>query len=242
MRFIPANFKFSEHVVTLNDVASYYDNSKEAIEKYYDSSVVTPSLVGHSPREVRAKRDKLLRELSIECGMMLMSAVEAAFRSDFVLRCRKSKKEQIDRDFKKVLGRVEELYQVRIKEDLIDRWAEEYPADYMKCIDIAKKEQQADARPEIKETLQSIADYDTIYIGFPNWWGTLPMPMFTQLEQLDFTGKVVKPFVTHEGSGFGSSQNDLNKLCEGAQIKKGLSIPGAKVHDSGDIVKRWVEE
>lgn len=129
MRFIPANFKFSEHVVTLNDVASYYDNSKEAIEKYYDSSVVTPSLVGHSPREVRAKRDKLLRELSIECGMMLMSAVEAAFRSDFVLRCRKSKKEQIDRDFKKVLGRVEELYQVRIKEDLIDRWAEEYPAD-----------------------------------------------------------------------------------------------------------------
>jgi len=129
MRFIPANFKLSEHVVTLNDVASYYDNSKNAIEQYYDPSFVNPSLVGLSPREVKAKRDKLLRELSIECGMMLMSAVEAAFRSDFVLRCRKSKKEQIDRDFKMVLEGVKELYQVRIKEDLIDRWAEEYPAD-----------------------------------------------------------------------------------------------------------------
>ena len=120
--------------------------------------------------------------------------------------------------------------------------AEEYPADYMKCIDVAKAEQQADARPEIKETLSGIDEYDTIYIGFPNWWGTLPMPMFTQLEQLDFTGKVVKPFVTHEGSGFGSSQRDLAKLCEGGEIKNGLSIPGANVYDVKDTVKAWIDE
>ena len=97
-------------------------------------------------------------------------------------------------------------------------------------------------RPEIKETLDSIDAYDTIYIGFPNWWGTLPMPMFTQLEQLDFEGKTVKPFVTHEGSGFGSSQKDLKKLCEGALIKKGLSIPGANVYDAKDAVKSWINE
>ncbi len=103
--------------------------------------------------------------------------------------------------------------------------ANEYPADYMKCIDVAKKEQQDDARPEIKETLSDINDYEVIYIGFPNWWGTLPMPMWTQLEQLDFTGKVVKPFVTHEGSGFGSSQRDLAKLCDGAEIKKVYPFP-----------------
>ena len=78
--------------------------------------------------------------------------------------------------------------------------ATEYPADYMKCIDVAQKEKDDNARPEIKETLTDIAEYDIIYIGFPNWWGTLPMPMWTQLEQLDFAGKVVKPFVTHEGS------------------------------------------
>ena len=120
--------------------------------------------------------------------------------------------------------------------------ATEYPADYMECIDVAKKEQQSDARPEIKETLNDIAEYDTVYIGFPNWWGTLPMPMFTQLEQLDFNGKIVKPFVTHEGSGFGSSQKDLAKLCEGAEIKKGLSIPGADVYDVKDTVDAWILE
>ena len=120
--------------------------------------------------------------------------------------------------------------------------AVEYPDDYMKCIDVAQKEQNDDARPEIKETLTDISEYDTIFIGFPNWWGTLPMPMFTQLEQLDFAGKTVKPFVTHEGSGFGSSQRDLKKLCEGAEIKKGLSIPGADVYDVKDRVKSWVDE
>ena len=118
----------------------------------------------------------------------------------------------------------------------------EYPEDYMKCIDVAKKEQQEDARPEIKETLSDISSYNTIFIGFPNWWSTLPMPMFTQLEQLDFDGKVVKPFVTHEGSGFGKSLKDLDKLCSGAQIKKGLSIPGANVHNAKDIVKAWINE
>ena len=117
-----------------------------------------------------------------------------------------------------------------------------YPDDYMKCIDVAKKEQQDDARPEIKETLESIDEYDTVYIGFPNWWGTLPMPMFTQLEQLDFTGKTVKPFVTHEGSGFGSSQRDLKKLCAGGEIKKGLSIPGADVYEAKSTVESWIEK
>ena len=120
--------------------------------------------------------------------------------------------------------------------------AVEYPADYMECIDVAKKELQKDARPEIRENLEDISSYDTIYIGFPNWWGTLPMPMFTQLEQLDFTGKTVKPFVTHEGSGFGSSQKDLKKLCQGADIKNGLSIPGASVYDVKDTVKAWINE
>jgi flavodoxin len=118
----------------------------------------------------------------------------------------------------------------------------EYPADYMKCIDVAKKEQQDDARPAVKQALESIDGYDTVYIGFPNWWGTLPMVMFTQLEQLDFTGKTVKPFVTHEGSAFGSSLKDLSKLCAGAEIRKGLSIPGASVYDVKEKVEIWVKE
>lgn len=120
--------------------------------------------------------------------------------------------------------------------------AVEYPIDYMECIDVAKKEQKQNARPEIKETLNDISSYDTIYIGFPNWWGTLPMPMFTQLEQLDFGGKTVKPFVTHEGSGFGTSKKDLKKLCAGADIKNGLSIPGVNVGDAKGTVEAWINE
>lgn len=117
-----------------------------------------------------------------------------------------------------------------------------YPDSYMECIDVAKKEQEVAARPHIKETLKDIAQYDTIYIGFPNWWGTLPMAMWTQLEQLDFNGKYVKAFVTHEGSGFGKSEKDLKKLCKGANIKKGLSIPGAEVNEFKQRVKMWVDE
>ena len=119
---------------------------------------------------------------------------------------------------------------------------DDYPSDYMKCIEVAKKELADNARPDLKESLTDISDYDTVYIGFPNWWGTLPMPMFTQLESLDFAGKTVKPFVTHEGSGFGNSTRDLKKLCKGADIKKGLSIPGAKVYESKDIVEVWIGE
>ena len=120
--------------------------------------------------------------------------------------------------------------------------ANKYPSDYMKCIDIAKKEHDENRRPEILKTLESIDEYDTVYIGFPNWWGTMPMVMFTQLERLDFAGKTVKAFVTHEGSGFGSSQKDLEKLCRGAEIKKGLSIPGSKVYEAKETVKHWIDE
>ena len=117
-----------------------------------------------------------------------------------------------------------------------------YPESYMECTEVAKKERKDDARPEIKESVGDISSYDTIYIGFPNWWGTLPMPMWTQLEQVDFSGKTVKPFVTHEGSGFGRSLKDLDDLCKGAEIMNGLSIPGANVYNSKDTVKLWVDE
>ena len=120
--------------------------------------------------------------------------------------------------------------------------AVDYPESYMECTDIARKEKENNARPDVKEKLDNIDGYKTIYIGFPNWWGTLPMPMLTQLEQLNFEGKIVKPFVTHEGSGFGSSKKDLEKSCSGAEIKKELSVPGADVYTAKDIVNSWVNE
>lgn len=117
----------------------------------------------------------------------------------------------------------------------------DYPPDYMECTELAKKELNDDARPELKEYIDDISEYDLIYLGFPNWWNTMPMPVWTQLEKLDFSGKTIKPFVTHEGSGFGKSLKDLEKLCPGANIESGLSIQGSSVSTSKEKVKNWVE-
>ena len=117
----------------------------------------------------------------------------------------------------------------------------DYPEDYMECTVVAQEELKDDARPELKEYIGDISEYDVIYIGFPNWWSTMPMPVWTQLEKLDFSGKTIKPFVTHEGSGFGKSLNDLKKLCPGANIEDGLSIQGSFVSSSKEKVMNWVK-
>lgn len=118
----------------------------------------------------------------------------------------------------------------------------EYPTDYMECTEVAKAELNDNARPELKEYLEDISEYDLIYLGFPNWWSTLPMPVWTQLEKLNFEGKIIKPFVTHEGSGFGMSKSDIKKLCPGAKIEKGLSIQGSFVNESENQVKSWIND
>ncbi|ADC47130.1 hypothetical protein mru_1280 [Methanobrevibacter ruminantium M1] len=118
----------------------------------------------------------------------------------------------------------------------------DYPEDYMQCTEVAQKELNDDARPELKEYIEDISEYDMIYLGFPNWWNTMPMPVWTQLEKLDFDGKTIKPFVTHEGSGFGKSEKDIKNLCPGVKLAKGLSIRGSSVEDSKKKVKHWVKK
>ena len=100
----------------------------------------------------------------------------------------------------------------------------EYAADYYACIDEAKKELHEQARPELKKYLDSIDGYDNIFICGPCWWGTFPMAMFTQLEKLDFAGKKVMAVMTHEGSGLGSCERDLKKICKGAVFGKGKTV------------------
>lgn len=116
----------------------------------------------------------------------------------------------------------------------------EYPYNYHECCNVAKEELENNSRPKIKNKLESISDYDTIYIGGPVWWGHYPMAMFTLLEKIDFNGKIVKPFSTHEGSGLGSVISDVNKLCKGAIIKDGLAIRGCKASLCDDELKQWI--
>ena len=118
----------------------------------------------------------------------------------------------------------------------------EYDTDYNRRIDEAKAELQADARPKIKAAPESLDAYDTIFLGYPNWWGTCPMCVFTFLERYDLAGKRIIPFCTNEGSGMGGSEKHLKKICAGATVERGLSITGNRAAQSKDKVQAWARK
>lgn len=115
-----------------------------------------------------------------------------------------------------------------------------YPHNYSACIEQARQEQRRDARPELKSSPESMDVYDTVYLGYPNYWGTMPMALFTFLEQYNFTGKTIWPFCTHEGSGMGKSISDIERLCPGAKVERGLSLYGSKVREAKTAIKDWI--
>ena len=116
-----------------------------------------------------------------------------------------------------------------------------YSPVYMTCIEEAKKDLRAKARPELVSIPESIDEYDTIVLAYPNYWGTMPMAVFTFLEQFDFSGKTILPLCTNEGSGMGGSERDIKRACSGATVKKGLSIIGSQAADSKSSLQRWLK-
>lgn len=114
-----------------------------------------------------------------------------------------------------------------------------YAADYDTCIAEAKKDLQAKARPELTALPESIEGYDEIYLGYPNYWGTLPMAVYTFLESFDLTGKTIHPFCTHEGSGLSGTEKDIAKAAKGARVDKGLAIHGSSVDSARSVIESW---
>ncbi|MGN0639910.1 MAG: flavodoxin [Oscillospiraceae bacterium] len=114
-----------------------------------------------------------------------------------------------------------------------------YSDSYNECIEQAKQDNQNNARPALKALPDSFDGYDTIYLGYPNYWGTMPMCVFTFLEKFDFSGKTIKPFCTHEGSGLGTSESDIKKLCPGARVEKGLAIHGSRMNGARAQLEKW---
>ncbi len=117
---------------------------------------------------------------------------------------------------------------------------EPYSPVYMTCIEEAKRDLRAKARPELVSLPESIDEYDTIILAYPNYWGTMPMAVFTFLEAFDFTGKTILPLCTNEGSGLGGSERDIKKTCPGADVKKGLPITGSQAAASKTSVQKWL--
>jgi len=117
-----------------------------------------------------------------------------------------------------------------------------YPEGYQETTEVAKEELSGNARPAIAGHVDNVADYDVIYLGYPNWWGTMPMVVFTFLDAYDFTGKTIVPFCTHEGSGMGRSERDIRKLCSDAKVLKDLPIRGGSVQEAEDEITDWLSD
>ena len=116
-----------------------------------------------------------------------------------------------------------------------------YSPVYMTCIEEAKKDLKEKARPELVRYPDSIDEYDTLILAYPNYWGTAPMAVFAFLERYDFAGKTILPLCTNEGSGMGNSERDIKKYAPGAIVKNGLSIVGSNAAGSGDTIRRWLK-
>ena len=115
-----------------------------------------------------------------------------------------------------------------------------YPSAYQAVVGQAKEEIRAGFRPEIGEPAD-VGPYDVVFVGSPNWWSTVAPPVASFLERCDLTGKTVVPFMTHEGSRMGRSEEDIRKLCAGATLLGGLPLRGGAVKDSRDVVRKWVQ-
>lgn len=116
-----------------------------------------------------------------------------------------------------------------------------YPADYDECIAVARREKQAGARPAIKGDA-AVEKYDVVFIGMPNWWGEIPMALYTFIEQHDWNGKTVVPFATHEGSGMGGMDRSIARACKGATILGGLAVQGNIAQNQQDKTRKSVEK
>lgn len=117
-----------------------------------------------------------------------------------------------------------------------------YSTDYNTVVDAAKAEQRNNARPEIKDYIPNIADYDTVYVGFPNWWGDMPMILYTFFDTYDLSGKTVALFCTSGGSGLSNTVNEVKALEPNAAVTKGLHIGSGASADPDSAVKAWLDE
>lgn len=115
-----------------------------------------------------------------------------------------------------------------------------YPSDYHTLTEQALREKGQNLRPQIRIDLADVNKYDTVFLCYPIWWGTMPMPVFTFLERVNLSGKKIVPLATHEGSRFGSSLDDLERAAPGADIVNPLQLRGGRVAGSAAEIAEWL--
>lgn len=122
------------------------------------------------------------------------------------------------------------------------RTVEQYPDTYDATIDQGQQEQSDGARPELATHLENLDSYDTIFLGFPNWWGDMPMAVYTFLDEVDLSGKTVIPFITSGGSGFSNTISTIQEMEPQATVQEGLSISGSSATGAQQQVESWLSE
>lgn len=146
-----------------------------------------------------------------------------------------------------VLGNLEYMAQVIQEEISADTFEIEtvqaYPRDHDPLVDQAAQEQDDEARPELSSTLENLSDYDVIFLGYPNWWADLPMPVYTFLETYDLSGKTIIPFTAHGGSGFSNTVDEIASLQPNATVSEtGMSISRNDVASSKATIQAWLDK
>ena len=120
--------------------------------------------------------------------------------------------------------------------------AKPYPDNYNNMLEIAQQERNNNSRPEIKDPLNNISQYNTILLGYPIWYSHIPNIVITQLEKLNFQGKTIYPFNTHGSSGVGSSISDIKDYTPGANVKDGYPIKGSEIRNKEDDIMDWLDD
>ena len=116
-----------------------------------------------------------------------------------------------------------------------------YPDAYEACTALAKKELESNARPALEKNIDSLAQYDTIFVGFPIWWSALPRVVVTFLESNDLSDKTIIPFCTHGGSGLAGTEREIAAACPNAKVLDGLAIVGKSCQDNPAAVQKDVD-
>ena len=120
-----------------------------------------------------------------------------------------------------------------------------YPTSHSELLDVSRQEMANNARPESAGTVDNMDDYDTIFIGYPIWWGDMPMIVYNFLESYDLSGKTIVPFCTHGGSGLSDTESTIADIT-GGTMKDGFAIPGMTAQNDRDTAKskvtQWLRE
>lgn len=119
--------------------------------------------------------------------------------------------------------------------------AKPYPTEYRRCTEVAKQEINAGFRPELAAEID-LKKYDVIFVGSPNWWGTMAPPVATFLTTHDLKGKTVIPFFTHGGGGMQRCEADVRKLCGKSNVLKAATFSGGSIRSAGEAMKKWLDE